>query len=321
MSTDRDQLLEELRRLRRGRGLSDSDLALLGPSLRTLSGAAPDAPVREAAERLRAELDRLIDGLPDELRPFARAALNVRWEDEGAAELLEGRISRLSDLVSRDPRTVRRRINEAMDRLADAVVAEENWVEMDRQQSVSEWYVRSSRAILRLDLPNPEAVDEREIVVTGTPLSGISMPFTLPRHPDDHSDAHELQTDILFGGKFVVSQRVTDLRFDVKIQFPRVVQPGEAHRYAVIYKVPDGQKMTPHYVFVPYRRCDEFELFVRFTEQDLPDDIRRVNGRFHREIEEPQPDEEVLRPDSAGEVHVRFTNLQVGAGYGIQWRP
>jgi hypothetical protein len=320
MSIEREHLLDELKRLRRGQGLADAKLAPLGPALRSLSGAGPDAPPLETAQRLQVELGRLIDGLPWELRQFARAALNVSWEDEGASELLEGRISRLSDLVTRDPRTVRRHINEAMNQLVDAAVAEENWTEMDRQQSLSEWYIKSSRAILRLDRPNPEAVDEREIVVTGSPLSGISLPFTLPRHPDDHSDTHELQTDILFGGKFVVNRRVADLRFDIKVQFSRVIQPGESHRYAVIYRVPDGQKMTPHYVFVPYRRCDEFELFIRFDEHALPTDIRRVNARFHREIEERQPDEEKLRPDAAAEVHIRFTNLQVGAGYGIQWR-
>lgn len=319
MSIERERLLEELKRLRRGRGLADPALASLGPSLRALSGTGPAATNREAVEQLRAEIRRLIDGLPDELRQFAGVALNVGWDDEGASERLEGRIERLSQLVSRDPRTVRRRIDEAMNRLVDAAVAEENWAEMDRQESAADWYIKSSRAILRLDLPNPEALDEREIVVTGSPLSGISLPFTLPRHPDDHSDTHELRTEMLFGGKFVVSRRVADLRFDIKVQFSRVLQPGETHRYAIIYRVPDGQQMTPHYVFVPYRRCDEFELHVRFDEHALPADVRRVNGRAHREIDERQPDTEILRPDSAGEVHIRFTNLRVRAGYGLQW--
>ncbi|GEM_PF-3205331 len=319
MSIERYQLLEDLKRLRRGRGLAEARLETLSPSLRALSGARPEATHQEALELLRVELSRLIDGLPGELRQFARVALNIGWEDDGASELLEGRISRLSELVSRDPRTVRRRIEQAMNWLVDAAVAEESWTEMDRQESADEWYIKSIRAILRLDLPNPEAVDEREIAVQGSPLSGISLPFTLPRHPDDHGDTHGLGTDMLFGGKFVVNQRVSDSRFDIKVQFPRVLQPGETHRYAIIYRIPDGQRMAPHYVHVPYRRCDNFELLVRFDEHSIPTDIRQITAAFHREIDDRQPDAEILRPDDAGEVHVRFTNLRVGFAYGIQW--
>ncbi len=321
MSIERDQLLEDLKRLRRGRGLIGASHRMLSPSLRALSGAGPEATDQEALEQLRAVLGRLIEELPGDLGQAARVALNIGWEDDGASELLEGRISRLSELTSRVPRTIRRHIEEAMNRLADVVIAEENWAEMDRQESADEWYIKSIRAILRLDLPNPEAVDEREIVVQGSPLSGISLPFTLPRHPGDHSGTHELRTDMLFGGKFVASERVSDSRFDIKVQFPRVLQPGETHRYAVIYRIPDGQQMTPHYVHVPYRRCDIFELLVRFGEHSIPPDIRRITAAFHREIEDRQPDTEILRPDGAGEIRVRFTNLRVGFAYGMQWHP
>jgi hypothetical protein len=162
-------------------------------------------------------------------------------------------------------------------------------------------------------------VDEREIVVTGSSLGGITLPFTLPRHPDDRDGTHELLTDVMFGGKFVVNQQVSDSRFDVKIQFPRLLQHGETHRYAIIYRLPKGQRMTPHYVHVPHHPCDEFELRVRFDEHAMPGDIRRITAAFHREIEDRQPDTEILRPDGAGEVYVQFTNLRVGFAYGIQW--
>ncbi len=320
MAIDRDQLLGDLRRLRRGSGLADARIQSYSPSLRGISGASPEASDQDALEALRVSLDRLVDALPAELGQFARAALNVGWDDDGASELLEGRIARLSELVSRDPRTVRRRIEEATNRLVDIAIAEENWAEMDRQESGEEWYVKSIRAILRLDLPAPEAIDEREIAVQGSSLGGISLPFTLPRHPYDHAGNRELLTDMLFGGKFLASQRVSDSRFDIKVQFPHVVQPGQTHRYAIIYRIPEGQPMAPHYVHVPYRRCDNFELLVRFSQHAIPADIRRITAAFHREIEDRQPDTEVLHPDSAGEVNVRFANLRVGFAYGLQWQ-
>jgi hypothetical protein len=320
MAIDRDQLLEDLKRLRRGRGLAGLELHSLTPSLHAVSGAGPDATPDEVMERLRLELARLTDSLPQELREFAMVALNIGWAEKGTAELpLAQRIDQLAERRSRDSRTVRRHIDEAMNQLADAAIAEEYWAETGRQESAAEWYIKSSRAILRMDLPSPEAMDEREIVVLGSPLGGISLPFTLPRHPDDHSDSHQLQTEMLFGGKFVVTQRVSDSRFDIRIQFPRVLQPGEAHRYAIINRVPDGQRMAPRYVFVPYRRCDEFELLVRFSEHAVPADVRRVTAAFHREIDERQPDTQIIHPDSAGEVRLRFTNLRVGFGYGLQW--
>jgi len=124
---------------------------------------------------------------------------------------------------------------------------------------------------------------------------------------------------MLFGGKFVVNQRISDSRFDIKVKFPRLLQPGESRRYAIIYRLPEGQRMTPHYVHVPYRRCDEFELRVRFSEPAMPADVRRINAAYHREIDDRQPDTEIIRPDDAGEVHVRFTDLRLGFAYGAQW--
>ncbi|NKE56332.1 hypothetical protein FXN61_05615 [Lentzea sp. PSKA42] len=321
MSIDRDKLLDELKRLRRGTGLGGllADVRL-GDNLRTVSKADAGADDATAAGLLLTELSRLIDRLPESMQQVASVALNINIPDL-SSQLLDKRISWLASETGRDNRTIRRRIDESMKHLVNRIVAEHDWSDTGHPETAANWFTTSCRAYVRMDQEDGiEAVDEREIIIHGAPTDSISMPFTLPRHPNDQDAPHELQTNLLFGGKFVTRKRFSDSRFNVEIKLPRTLYPGERHRYALQYKIPANQMMKPHYVFVPYYECESFSLLVRFNMDDLPCTIRKVESAFHREIDELQPEENIIEANEAGEAYAEFKNLKTGFGYGIQWR-
>src|SRR5205823_7552443 len=84
-------------------------------------------------------------------------------------------------------------------------------------------------------------------------------------------------------------------------------------------RVPRDQLMRPHYVFTSPRRCDLFDLRVRFDPARLPDRVWRVSEAFHRDVDDPGPSDDLLTVDSAGELHVEFHDVRPGFGYGARW--
>ena len=320
MSVTQGKLLAELKSLRRGLGVQNPSVGRqIGDALLEISKSTPEDEADAIRANLAIELGRLIEELPSELQIIASASLNLSADvDKGL--LLQERIEWLSRHLRRDARTVRRRIDEAMALLAEIAIRDFSWQTLEAQESSAEWYTRTCRTILRIDLSNPEALDEREILVRSGALSSLSLPFTLPRNSGDNAESHDLDVDVMFGGTFVKKSRASDSRFDLKIHFPRTLERGDSHRYALTYRIPPGQKMAPHYVFVPFQECEKFELTVRFNMNSVPRDIRAISGAFHREIEELQPEENRIDADGAGEVHVSFRGLRSGFAYGVQWR-
>ena len=78
--------------------------------------------------------------------------------------------------------------------------------------------------------------------------------------------------------------------------------------------------MASHYVHVPFRRSDYFELRVCFDRQHLPRAVWALCGAPTAVIYERGPAQDVLQPDRFGEVQVRFRNLRLGFGYGLCWQ-
>ena len=77
--------------------------------------------------------------------------------------------------------------------------------------------------------------------------------------------------------------------------------------------------MRPYYVYTPYRRCDSFDLTVRFNPADPPATVWQLEEAVISVIESESPAGTLLVPDAFGEVHVRFSTLKTGLGYGLRW--
>lgn len=317
MATSTETLLDELKGLRRGRAIYSPDVSdRVGDRLREVCGIDRSDLPGVVRDKLARKLGDLAGTLPDELGVATAAALAIH--PKARHLLLQDRLRWLAEHLCRDGRTARRRVDEGFARLAEAAARAERPVRVLPDGAGPGWHVSRLEAVLRLDLPRPLAHERRTVVAERDGIAEIGLGVTLPR---EHGDlgTPEVTVDVDFGGTLIRRHRLSDSRFQCVLALPAPLLTGQAHEFGVTIGVPDNQALRPHYVFTPARRCDEFDLRVRFDRSRLPATVRRVEHSFHRELDDPAQFGEVLTPDGAGEVRGVFSDLVVGFGYGLRW--
>jgi Helix-turn-helix domain len=182
------------------------------------------------------------------------------------------------------------------------------------------WYIESFGALLRLDAEPVEALEFRRVVATVDDLTELVTSLSVPRPPDDPGGAHDLDSELLYGGTLERRGQPYDSFFQNVIVLPAPLRAGQRHEYAIRHRIPPGQRMASHYVHVPYRRSDRFELLVRFAAAAPPSVVWVLRDAPTAAIYRGAPSADLLSPDQCGEVRVSFTGLRPGLGYGISWR-
>jgi DNA-binding XRE family transcriptional regulator len=181
------------------------------------------------------------------------------------------------------------------------------------------WYVESFAASLRMDTPQPEAIEDRVIVATVDGVRELATSISAPRHRDDPAPGHTLNAELIYGGSLRLSDQPSESYFRNVIALAKPLKAGQRHRYRLGLRIPPGQRMAPHYVYMPFQRTDHFELRVRFDPERLPERIWALSGTPPVVIYEDPPDGAVLTPDRFGEIRVEFHGLRIGFGYGVRW--
>jgi len=314
-----DPLLEELKTLRKGRGVNAARMAL-GPRLRELAAVGADDTPGTTRRKVIGTLNRLAEPLPADLALAARAALALL--PSAQHPFLAERVQWLADQLRRDVRTARRRVDLGLAAMAERASAAPTPAPLRPADEDDErWYVRDFRALLRLDQPTPEAMDTRVVVARVDGLTEIEALITVPRDGPSRTGPHDLQVEALYGARIVGRERVTASRFRYALRLPRPLRAGDAHEYGLLFRVPPNQPMRTHYVHYAPRRCDRFELRIRFDPQRVPAEVWRVDGIFPRDLDDGLPDAESVPVDDAAEVHLVFDRLRPGFGYGARWTP
>ncbi|MGH3167519.1 MAG: hypothetical protein ACRDN0_16725 [Trebonia sp.] len=316
------QVKAELRRLRKGRGMSASDLdQRVGPLLREFAGTAADADQGEVRRVLSGALVTGAGSLPDELRTAVLASLGLLPEVRFMAHFGD-RVSWLAAHLRRDARTAQRRIDDAEQLLAEAITARRRQAGGrggGRAARDDGWYLESLAAVLLMDGAAPEAVERRRIVATRADLEEVTVALDVPRGPGQ--GRLSVEATVVYGGSLERREEPSRSRTHFVIRLPARLQPGDSHEYEIRLRLPPGEGMRPHYVFTPERRCDLFDLRVRFDPGRLPAWIRRVDGETVRMFDEsatPGGGDVVI--DASGEARVRFTAPSMYLGYGLQWQ-
>lgn len=186
-------------------------------------------------------------------------------------------------------------------------------------QPADGWYIESFTALLRLDAEPVEALEWRRIVATADGVSELLASVSVPRHPSAPDQAPRLESELLYGGFIQTRQQPYDGYFENVVVLPRPLRAGERHEYGLRVVVPAGQLMNSHYVHVPRRRSDHFELRIRFGDPRPPGPAWVVRAASLPVIYQRQPTSERLTPDRFGDVAISFSDLQLGLGYGICW--
>lgn len=186
-------------------------------------------------------------------------------------------------------------------------------------QPAEGWYIESFTALLRLDAEPVEAWEQRRIVATGDGLGELVTSVSVPRHPGAAGQPHGLESELLYGGRIEARRQPYDGYFENVIVLPRPLRAGERHEFGMRVRLPAGQLMTSHYVHVPRRRSDHFELRIRFGGTRPPAPAWVVRAAPPSVIYQREPTPEQLIPDRFGDVSVSFTGLRPGLGYGVCW--
>jgi len=182
------------------------------------------------------------------------------------------------------------------------------------------WFIESFTALVRVDVEPVEVFERRAIVATANGLGEIITSITVPRHPDNPGRPTAVECELLYGGSLELRQQPYDSHFTNVIVLPEPLRAGERHEYAVRLRIPPGQRMVPHFLHVPFRRSDHFDLRVRFAPQRPPRTVWLLCGAPTAVIYQAEPAAPTLAPNRFGEVHAIFRDLCPGLAYGVRWR-
>lgn len=181
------------------------------------------------------------------------------------------------------------------------------------------WYVTLCKALLRLDIEPPEAIDERWVMSTTDGLRELDTAVSVPRHRDDTAESHGLVVDLIYGGRLERREHPHESFFQHIVALAEPLQAGQEHSYAMKLQLPPGQPLAPHFVQVPLRRIDQFDVRVRFSMDRMPRVVWQLAEVAPAVVFDPKPADDRLRVDRFGEVHATFRFLRQGFAYGIRW--
>jgi hypothetical protein len=309
-------ITDEIRTLRKGRGLQAGDLdSRLGPLLGELAGG-DDAAVRR--KNLMAAISQCTAQLSGEYGIAVEASLALSAETMHEP-FFANRVSWLAGQMDREYRTALRRIGQAELRLAELIATELRDRRGRIPASAGGFYVNELRTLLRLDTEILVSEEDRRIVATREDLTEVTVLLDLPREANELGA--DLQADIRYGGHLLRKQQPSRNRFKFVLRLPEPLQPGQVHSYGLSLRMPRRMLRLPHYLVTPECQYNRFDLRIRFDPERLPTWIRRVEGETVRQFEDARPPARPLVPDAAGEVSQEFSSLTMFLGYGIQWKP
>jgi len=306
---------DELRHLRRGRGVLDPELpGRIGPSLKSLSGIGDSDSPTEARSKLIALVDELARDLADDLRLAMSAALAIH--PDAQHRFLDERMDWLSFQLARSVRSARRRVEEAIQSIDSSCPRAP--VSGLAEHAPSGWHLGSLRTLLRLDGPVPISEETRTIVAD---VNGLNEILISTRVPVADAGTSQLGVDfeVVYGGSLRRAERPTRSYFRYAVALPHPLAAGDQHEVRVLLRVPQDRLFQPRYVFEPLRRCDAFELLIRFGPDTRPAQLWRVPGIPYGMTDDFE-DPKFLEPlDSFGEVRLNFGFLKPGLAYGAKW--
>jgi hypothetical protein len=318
MATLSAELAEELKTLRKGRGVDVAQVSeRIGPALREVCGLGTGESPADLRRKLGTRLEGLAAGLPDDLRVAVLVALGLH---PGARlPFYKDRIRWIAQYLNRDERTARRRVDYGIGQLAEIAIALVDAVDGGAEGASPGWRVEELRSVLLLDQPVPEAIELRRILIERDSLDELDLAFTLPRGSAAAS-SHGLLIDVLYGGTLLRRLDESAERFGFVLRLPRRLDRRETHEFGLRLRVPEGQVMRAHYACVSKHPHDYFDLRVRFDPARLPVRIWRVENAFQRDLDDPAATGESLTVDAAGEVRLCFRHLTPGLAYGVRWQ-
>ena len=316
MSVPAEQLVNELKALRKGLGVETDDIgARVGRALQRVCGVEDGDTGERVRRKVRDQLNVLIDQCHPEQRNLLRAALGL---DSAAPRMYQERIKEIADTAFVDPRTVQRRIDSALVRLTQLALETRRLVDVRKRPP---WHTLDLRVVMSFDLRVPEVYETRRIVAGQDGVEEVEVGLTLTPPPGwtGSGSIEDLGVDLLYGGELSDGMMKARNRIGFVLRLPEPLARGDEHEYAFRVKVPVERGIAPHYVCTPRYQCDRFSLHVRFGAVLRPQRVWRLAGVPPLELDDPVWTGDLAQPNRFGEVHTSFDNLEPQLSYGFGW--
>jgi len=193
-------LIKELKTLRKGRGLFVRQISeRVGPELREVCNVVDGDGPAEIRRSVSERLEGLASSLPEDLRIAILAAFALH--PDARLPFYQERVRWTAQRLNRDDRTARRRIDEAIERLAELAVSSANDPD-PMEASSTGWHTDELRISLALDQPAPEAFEFRRVVADRDRLSELDLAMTLTSAADRKPLPNDaLALDVFYGGR------------------------------------------------------------------------------------------------------------------------
>ncbi|KAA9161668.1 hypothetical protein FPZ12_014080 [Amycolatopsis acidicola] len=265
--------------------------------------------------KISARLRELIEPLPDDLRTVLLAGFGLH--EDTRQPFYQDRVHWAASALKRDGRTVRRRIDEGIDQLAEAAVSALAPEPAAAYPSL-DWHTEELRVAVALDQPVPEVFEFRRVVADADEIFQLDLALTLTAPDGKPSPVREsdLQVDVFYGGTLTGRQMESSDRIGLALRLPEPLARGARHDIALRFR---AEFRHPHYVCVPRHPCDLFDLHVRFGSA-LPERIIRLDKVFQEDARDRSTRGPELAADGAAEVHAQFRHLAPGFAYGLRWQ-
>lgn len=311
-----DELINDLMELRRGHGvLADDAPRRSSPAIRELCGVRGGDGEAVVRQKLIDRLTELTLQLPDEYRPAVGAALALAPHSQ--ERFLHQRMKWAATQMDRDhERTAHRRLQPGFRLLSEKLLI--RWEAGSAPDP--DWHTVELDAILRMDLDPPVLCETRTIRALVDDLDEVTAQLTLPPYLSTEPPA-QVRAAVAFGGEIVEKIVQTNTYAAFLIRFAAPLMSGDRHQYSVEFTGPRRSAFNPMYVMEPLRRCDRFDVRVKFSPDAEPRAIWRISGLPPRRVDEHLPTDEPVHLDSVGEASASFGGLVQGLSYGLQWDP
>lgn len=301
MTTTHATLVRELKTLRKGRGVHAGRIVdRVGTALAAACGITRADGPAAARQKLVSRLTDLIEQLPEDLQLAARAAFDL--VPDLRYPLYQERVNWVAAMIDRDSRTVRRRIDEAVDQMAELAAT-------TTPREAGGWHTAELSVAVALDQGQPEVLERYRVVVDGDGVDKLEFAAAFPVRRRD------VDVQLLYGGTLQDRSSAVE-RPGFTLLPAEPLTRGETHDFAVRYRLSNRDVMHPCVLHVPERPCEVFDLRVRF-EHDRKRPVWTFDGVLQRPAAEPRGTQHSV--DRAGEIHLRFQRLLPGLVYGARW--
>ncbi|HEX7309111.1 hypothetical protein [Lentzea sp.] len=317
MTGPEQRLRDELGALCRGRGLYRKKLhSLIGSAVAGWANVPRNASDYDVRLQVARAIDKLVpQGLIEDQLQAVRVALAI--DPRCRFPSLKLRTEYLAAAEPVSSRTMRRRMNDALDHLAHLAVTSADADDHDHG-----WAVERGKVLVRLDGEVPLVIEQRTIVATVDGLSRVSARFSLPCEPGTPTQDRKLSAEVMHGARMGSEHHDSAGHFRYLLDLPSPLSRGEELTFTMEFRVVDGLPIRSYYAVVPVVTCSSLVVTVRFERSRPPSALWKIDGAHHRVLSDPiSPGENLLELNGADEVTAGFTALRPGFGYGIGWSP